>query len=177
MGLVLKLTGSKDNRVRSSCSRLHTLRACVQLLFALRLKEEGSKCESSWVVWERGDSPIDVEEKKEPLSAIKEMFKEDGVYEPYYDQYIYDAGEERGTHSLCGLDMKFFSVWRGAKAFIDHSDCGGAHSLGECVDITLLFNFIGKYFDELDEGIRGDLRLVEELYRTAVKRGEAVLFC
>lgn len=177
MGLVLKITGSNDNRVRSSCSRLHTLRACVQLLFTLRLKEEGSKCKSSWVVRKKGVNEIDLEGEKEPLSEIKEMFKEDGVYEPDYEYYMDDPGEERGKYSLYGLDMKFFSVWSGSRAFIVHSDCDGAHSLGECVDITLLFNFIGKYFDELDEGIREDLRLVEELYRTAVKRGEAVLFC
>jgi len=184
MGVVLKVHEKElcsAARVEFSYSRLQTIRACIQLLFALRLSNIKSKYIMSWRVKESGGEDIEVMEcqksltekqQKEAFKKTVKLFQDDKkFYEPDYDLF----SDDREFPPELGIEL--YSIWRGIDAFINHSDHGGYHSVGECVDIRLLFAFIGRYFFDMEGPMKGDLLALDELYRIAEDEKKVVLFC
>lgn len=107
---------------------------------------------------------------------IKEALKcEENLFAPDYPSFHPESVEELFRCSFQGLDKKHetccLSAIRGFLVFACHSDCDGFHSIGDCVDITFMFDFISLLKEELTGGLRAELDSIEAFYRmTAASR-------
>lgn len=112
---------------------------------------------------------------------IKEALKnEENLFAPDYPSFHPESVEELFRCSFQGLEKQHetccLSALRGFLVFACHSDCDGFHSIGDCVDITFMFDFIKPLKEELTGELRGELDSLETFYRVAAASSSMVRF-
>lgn len=185
MPLVLKIRGEKDG-LSFSYSQIQTIRACVQLLFREKLRQDKSEhyvpsCIKR-KIHPKNYATIDLEDAEyegKEMKAISDLFSGDADFVPDYEMLRVDYSLETIYTFPAGLDESLVSVWRGFQAFVDHSDADGFHSVGDCIDICSMFDYISPLILKLNGDIRMDFSAIRALYDAAtnprIKR--EIFFC
>lgn len=181
MSLVLKVVRSGDKPVPAckicmSCSELHTIRAYVQILFARRLRELKSKLRLAQTL-ERKDAET-AEHVLPDLETLKmhkalNFLEKEKALSPDYSQFE----DELIFSKPSGLEDEYIDAWRGLLVFINHSDCDGFHSIGDCVDILEMFKFIEPVKQKCGRKVQTELNAIFKLYSSAEEFDARIVFC
>lgn len=181
MSLVLKIREEKEG-LSFAYSQIQTIRACVQLLFYEMLRRNKSEYYTSSEIKRKQAGKytvIDLRDAKyegREMEAILDLFYGEDDFVPDYESIPLESTEQYYSFQD-ELDESLVSVWRGFQAFVDHDDSSGFHSVGDCVDICLMFEYIDSLIPNLKGMIVEDINNVRKMYMRACKSKREVFFC